>query len=199
MKEAITQERWELAQSKEIRHHISDSLDISVFNYDRAYKILFNFIDLKTDLEGKSICEIGPARIPALNSCINFSKSYIIEPTVYQETVDLMKDKEVEFIHDKAETCDFPEVDEVWLFNVLQHVQDPDLIVERLKQKSKVIRFFEPIVDWVNDEHPHAFTFEDYVQYFGQTTKKYIGGSAENFHTADCVYGIYYTQKEENN
>lgn len=194
MKEPISQERWELAQSKEIPHHVSDSLEYSIENYRRGYEICFDFLNIDTDLKRKSVCEIGPARIPALYSCTNYAKSYIIEPLVFQETIDMMKNKNVELIHDKAETCDFPDVDEVWLINLLQHVQDPDLLVEKMKTKCKIIRFFEPICDWTNDEHPHAFSFEDYVKYFGDCTKKYVGGSIPNFHTADCAYGIYYCQ-----
>lgn len=199
MKEAITQERWELAQSKEVHHHVADSLDYSINNYKNGYEICFNFLGCDFDLKGKSVCEIGPARIPALYFCSNFSKSWIIEPLVFQETLDLFKDRDVEFIHDKAETCDIPEVDEIWLINVLQHVQNPDLIIERIKNKCKTIRFFEPICDWTNDEHPHAFSFEDYYEYFGDSVQKYPGGSLTNFHTADCIYGTYKTQKEEIN
>ena len=80
---------------------------------------------------------------------------------------------------------------ETWLLNVMQHVQDPDLFIQKCKEKSHTIRFFEPI-DWIEEiYHPHVFHLEDYKEWFGECTNFYRGGSIRGFHQANCAYGIW--------
>jgi len=190
VKNSINKERWDSAQQEEKLHHTHDSTDIALDRWKDIYDFYFRYLDIELDLKNKTILEIGPARIAALLYCNNYGPSYIVEPTIYEDSEELYGDKKITFIREIYEDCESPKVDEIWLFNVLQHIIDPDLFVEKCKKNAKIIRFFEPINTPIEVHHPHSFSFDDYKKYFGDSVKLY-NGSTEKFHTADCVYGTY--------
>lgn len=190
IKKSIDKKRWELAQKEEKLHHINEDIKEALKKWESIYDFYFRYLDVNLDLAGKTVLEIGPARISALLYCNNYGPSFIVEPTRYEDSEHLYDEKQISFIREIYEDCDSPKVDEIWLFNVLQHIVDPDLFIEKCKKNSKVIKFFEPINTPIEVHHPHSFSFDDYVKYFDKSVKLYVG-STETFHTADCVYGVY--------
>lgn len=190
IKKSIDKERWALAQKEEKLHHINEDLQTALKKWESIYDFYFRYLDVKLDLNGKTILEIGPARISSLLYCNNYGPSFIAEPTRYEDSEHLYNEKNITFIREVYEDCESPIVDEIWLFNVLQHIVDPDLFIEKCKKNAKVIKFFEPINTPIEIHHPHSFTLDDYIKYFGDSVKLYKG-STESFHTADCVYGTY--------
>jgi len=191
MKEPISRERWEEAQIGEKLYHIQEPVEMSYEHYRNTYKNYFEYLGIDKDLKGKKIMEIGPGRISGLLFCENYSKSYIIEPTEYEDIDYLYEGKNLEIIKKTVEETDLPEVDEVWIFNLLQHVQNPDLLVSKCKEVSKIIRFFEPIDLPTNLEHPFTFSKNDFITYFGSCVTDYEPSGIPGFHGARCVYGIY--------
>jgi 2-polyprenyl-3-methyl-5-hydroxy-6-metoxy-1,4-benzoquinol methylase len=113
-----------------------------------------------------------------------------VEPLTFEGVKPYYDGKNIEFINEIYEDCDSPTVDEIWFLNVLQHVKNPDHLIEKAKKHSKVIKFFEPINTEINNEHPFSFSEEDYKYYFGDSVKLYTPNDV-NFHNAFCVYGIY--------
>ena len=74
-KKSIDDQRWNEAQQAEKPHHIADSLSHSYTHYDKIYDMYFQYLNIeKQNLKQKSIAEIGPARIPGLFFCKNYSK-----------------------------------------------------------------------------------------------------------------------------
>lgn len=193
MKTPITKERWVQAQEGEKEFHIKESVEHSIESYKNAYDYYFKYLGIEKNLDGKSVIEIGPGRISALLFCENFSKSYIIEPTEYDGIDHLYENPNLEIIKKTAEDWEFEKVDEVWLFNLLQHVQDPDLLIQKCKENSKVIRYFEPIDCPINNEHPFSFNREDFINYFGDSVKIYNSIGEPGFHGATCAYGVFHT------
>ena len=190
---------WENAQIGERTYHETDHgrfYHLSTFDehlewYRNFYEGYFKHLSISTDLQNKRIMEIGPAMIPCLHYCTNMGQSYILEPCSYSETKALIANKPIEHIALAAEDCTFPKVDEIWLFNVLQHTIDPDLIIEKSKEAAKVVKFFEPIDLGTDPLHLHAFKYEYFTRHFGeQCTKKYTG-EVKGFHSARCAYGIW--------
>jgi len=197
LKEAVSEQRWLEAQAGEKLGHITQTIDDAYEHYKISYNYYFSYLDInKGDLKQKSIAELGCARISALFFCNNYNTSYVLEPTHYPESDKFYEGKNIVRIYERAEVCKFPTVDEVWLFNVLDHVQDPDKIINLCKKHSKVIKFFEPIDTGTNNEHPFTFSMEDYEYYFGDCVKLYHRQNNEHlsraFHEANCAYGIYY-------
>lgn len=191
MKTPISKTRWEEAQIGEKIYHIEESVKESYEHYRNTYDHYFKYLGIDKNLDGKSIVEIGPGRIAGLLFCHNYSKSYIIEPTDYEDIDHLYQSKDLEIIKETTEECEFPKVDEVWIFNLMQHVQDPDLLIRKCKENSKIIRFFEPIDLPVNNEHPFSFSKKDFEDYFGSCVSDYEPSGIPGFHGAKCVYGVY--------
>ena len=193
-------ERWKEAQQAEKAAHEADPNN-NAAHYAETYKIYMKYVGLGTDLHGLHVIEIGPGHYPALQICTNYDQSMIIEPMFSKSVNDFVHGKDIilepiglEHINPEylaAMLTGMPGTKEVWLFNVLQHVIDPDLFVKRCKYMADRIRFFEPINVPTSAHHPHTFTGDDYINWFGVETKFYKGGTEPGFHTADCAYGVW--------
>lgn len=192
MKNKITKERWVEAQRGERVFHDKHTIDFAIKHYENAYNYYFEYLDIDKNLSGKSVLEIGPAKCAGLLYCSNFSSAYIVEPTPYEDTEILYKEKGIKVIRDLYEDCDPPFVDEVWILNLLQHVQDPDRLIEKVKQNCKAVKFFEPLDMAVDNEHPHTFSVTDLEEYFDkESVKIYTPKGLPGFHGVRCGYGTY--------
>lgn len=191
----ITRERWAEAQKAERECHDNflrkQSVDYIREHYREVYMRYFDYLDISLDQSGKAICEIGCADFPALEHCSNYSAALLVEPMpsdILLDTVKGMGDY-ARVYTTPVEEMQLIQSDEIWLLNVMQHVIDPDLFIEKCKASTKVIRFFEPI-DWpIEVYHPHTFTFEWYQKHFPEAERYY--GTEQNFHTANCAYGVW--------
>jgi hypothetical protein len=195
----ISIEQWKVAQQLEKDWHQNKPLDEMVKSMAITYQKYFKYLDIPYDLGNKSVVEIGPAKVAGLSFCKNYGKSYIIEPIVFEDTAKYYEDKpNLTFIREPAEKCEFPKADEVWLFNLLQHVIDPLEIINRCKKNAKVVRFFEAINTGTNEIHPFAFSYDFFCDQFGKdVTKFYKGGTGgEEFHGSDCAYGVWTSNTE---
>jgi len=189
----ITMARWEKAQRAEREQHKLGYIE-GVLHYAKAYKHYFRFVGLGNDLHGLNVIEIGPADFPALQHCVNFN-GVIVEPMPSEPLLAICKEKGITLVTEPFEFTglnnDTSGIVEVWLFNVMQHVINPALFIEKAKTIANRIRFFEPINQPITEYHPHTYTLEDYQNWFGQSVNLYAGGSVEGFHEADCVYGCW--------
>lgn len=183
--------RWQKAQEAERKFHNED-FETGKAHYAKSYKQYFLWLSINPDLKGMNVIEIGPADFPALGYCANIgANSLIIEPM----PSDFLRRFNLPVSTDMAEDAVY-NADEVWLFNVLQHVRDPYAIVERAKKQAKVIRFFEPINYGIDDCHPWNLTMEMFRDWFGDCVRHYKGNpQAEAFHTHECAYGIWRADK----
>lgn len=105
------------------------------------------------NLHGKSVVDIGGGATSLLLKCINGSNLTVIDPLpIPQWCKDRYEIAGITFRQDMAETqvIPFPVYDEVWIYNVLQHTEDPRQIIENAKKWGKLIRIFE----WINAK-PH--------------------------------------------
>lgn len=192
MVESISQERWEQALSGELNHYDYNNKE----NYNRTSIIILKDhfgINVETDLVGKKILESGGGAYPSTSICLGLKKAVNVEPNYDnfpEEIKDYLKSKNVEGIsvgfEDYTGRAKF---DEVWFFNVLQHVRDPSLQIENAKKIANTIRVFEPIDTATNNEHPHSLSVKFFEEQFPNTeVKVYQGGSIHGFHGANCAY-----------
>lgn len=79
--------------------------------------------------------------------------------------------------------------DECWLFNVMQHIRDPELFVQKAKETGPVIRYFEPVDYGTCEYHPHTFSQDDFQRWFGEA-KRYTD-RLPGFFDSDCCYGTW--------
>lgn len=195
MIESISQERWEQALSGELNHYDYGNQE----NYRRSSLIILNDyfkINVEKDLIGKKILESGGGSYPSVSICSGLKKSVNVEPNYNnfpEEIKNYLSSKNIECISIGFEDyTGRTKFDEVWFFNVLQHVRDPLLQIENAKKIAKTIRVFEPINTAVNNEHPHSFNLEFFENQFPNTKIGiHRGGSVDKFHQADCVYFVW--------
>jgi hypothetical protein len=106
------------------------------------------------------------------------------------ETLEVIcKEKGIERIKEPVEEIDLPECDEIWIFNVMQHIIDPDLFVEKCKASAKLIRYFEPVDYPTCRYHPHTFSMDDFTRWFDEP--KLYKDFVSHFHDAICAYGVW--------
>ena len=95
------------------------------------------------NLSGKSILEIGAGPTGVSLRCVN-GRRKIIEPLDYPRWVwERYEYFGVEYDKMRVEDMDEEGWDEVWVLNVLQHIDDLDLALQKIKQSAKVLRIFE--------------------------------------------------------
>jgi len=184
----ITNGQWQNAQKGEI--HFATSGKQTLWAYDAILRQLFDvedeyFID-------KTILEIGGGRTPLVGS-IQTKQSINIEPLwdKYPEEDKVWSNENKviplgipfeDFLMDKI-------YDEIWFFNILQHVVDPKGMLEKAKSCAKKIRVFEPINVPKDKLHLHVLKPETFTNVFQNLEYKiYNGGSIKDFHGANCIY-----------
>ena len=193
MSKKITKKRWQVAQTAErICHdefHEKFTNEEGKEYYRKTYEKYFSYLQMGYNHKGKTITEIGCADYPALEHC-EVKRGILIEPmpsTYLQSMVNNRPDLEI--IAEPVENITIPKSEEIWLLNVMQHVIDPDLFIEKCKEATSLIRFFEPI-DWpIEIYHPHTFDFDYYKKHFPQAVR--YEGNDKNFHTSKCAYGVW--------
>ena len=125
------------------------------------------YTNFRIPLSGQSVLDIGGGPSSILLKCENVSGT-VIDPCNYPEWVG-MRYKEAGINYHRIKGEDIPinlEYDEVWIYNVLQHTQDPKCFVEKALAVSGIIRVFEWVEIGTNDGHPHSFTKEILEGYF---------------------------------
>jgi hypothetical protein len=146
------------------------------------------------DLQNKCVLDIGGGPYSMLLKCININKhSGIVDPCDYPQWV-IERYKMIlpssHILKLKGEDISRPiegkEFDEVWIYNVLQHTDDPKKILQNAYKISRVIRVFEWIDTPITPGHPHSLTskkLNTWLQGEGKT---------EDLNESGCVGRAYY-------
>lgn len=139
------------------------------------------------DLSGKSVLDIGGGPVSILLKCVNFSEATVIDPCDYPKWVKQRYDScKINYLKLPGENF-VPWInDEVWIYNVLQHVQDPKAIIDNARNSAKIIRIFEWIDTYVAPGHPHVLTEEKLNEWFGGD------GHIEELNETGCHGRAYY-------
>ena len=124
------------------------------------------------DVKNKSILDIGAGPVSMLLKTANLKKGKVVDPIEYPDwTVQRYTAQNIEVLVDKAENIDEQGWDEVWIYNCLQHVDDPQKIIDNAKRAAPILRIFEWINIPAHDGHPHELTESSLNQWIGQTGK----------------------------
>jgi glycosyltransferase involved in cell wall biosynthesis len=121
------------------------------------------------DLGGKSILDVGGGPVSLLLKTRNRDRSVVVDPAKYPDwTMARYKAANIEYVQVRAEDMEFDEkFDEVWMYNVLQHVEDPSKIIQKIKQIGIKVRVFEWIETGLAKGHIHNLTQEFLEAEFG--------------------------------
>jgi len=111
------------------------------------------------DAKGLSILDIGGGPTSLLLKCINLGQGVVVDPLPVPEWV--LARYEVAGIEYRQHLAEIPlplGFDECWIYNVLQHVDDPELVIIEARKAAKLIRLFEWVNASTNIGHLHILT-----------------------------------------
>ncbi len=119
--------------------------------------------------QGKSILDIGGGPTSMLLKAAGLKKGKVVDPIEYPAwTKERYALANIEVEVKRGEEVNETGWDEVWIYNCLQHVVDPELIIQNAKRAAPVLRIFE----WVNfpphEGHPHELTKKGLDEWIGQ-------------------------------
>lgn len=180
MIQPVSQGRWQQAQTAEAKTVIYDSERSRL-----AYGNIFQYLGMNLDQEGKKIVEVGCGAYPAVVWCYNV-EGLVIEPLWFKPLTAFV---DLTWFQEPFEDWKVIKSSECWIFNAMQHVRDPELFVQKAKETAPVIRYFEPVDYGTCEYHPHTFTQDDFVRWFGEA-KRYTD-RIDGFFDADCCYGTW--------
>lgn len=151
------------------------------------------------ELNRKSILDIGSGPYSLILKCNNYNRfrTYVVDPlmseyprfvrTRYKElNINTITSSGESILEQISEDFIF---DEVWLYNVLQHTYDPELIIKNARKLGKIIRIFEWINTSVNVGHLHTLTEDNLNKWLGGYGK--VERLNERGCYGDCYYGIF--------
>jgi glycosyltransferase involved in cell wall biosynthesis/SAM-dependent methyltransferase len=119
------------------------------------------------DFTKKKILDVGCGPVSLLQRS-HHGKSRGVDPLAVNEaTRKRYRDADVEFLNIKAEDMPVDQIfDEAWLYNVLQHTDDPKLILSKVCRSARLVRIFEWIDLGVCPGHPQNLTEELFSSFF---------------------------------
>ena len=187
-------ETWKKAQKWESDWHGNC---VNSFNEEKKQLEYAPLMGLKTtpthktpntfDLEGKSILDIGGGAYSLLLKCENFKEATVCDP---------LMEKYPEWVRQRYDTHNIDHhnlpgekllgkdliYDEVWIYNVLEHVYNPQKVIENAKKLSKIIRIYEWLDTPPNIGHPQtlkAYELDKWLGGQGKVTNHKRGNAVE--------------------
>lgn len=137
------------------------------------------------NLNGKSILDIGGGPVSLLLRCVNLGNCCVVDPCPYPEWTRLRYScMGIQVLPVPGEILkNFSKKDEVWIYNVLQHTEDPEKIIQNAKSIAPVLRIFEWIDFPPHLGHPQELTQKALESWIGQP------GNVSQFHGESHCYG----------
>lgn len=143
------------------------------------------------DVQNRSIIDIGGGPVSMLLTCLNRGKCAVLDPLDYPDWVTLRYHQSGITVYKmKGEDFDIRKnsyiYDEAWIYNTLQHVEDPKAIIENAKAHANRIRIFEwldmpPVIG-----HPHTLKEDELNTWLGHK------GTVEFLNENNCYGKAYY-------
>lgn len=143
------------------------------------------------DMKNKRVLDIGGGPSSLLLKCVNLYGK-VIDPLRFPPWVYMRYDRVgIAWAVMGAENITESGYDEVWIYNVLQHTENPQKVIGNARKAGKLIRIFEWIDTVSNEGHPHILT--------AAKLNEWLGGEGKvetlNLPTlkGKCYYGVFPT------
>lgn len=144
------------------------------------------------DLKEKRVLDIGCGPVSLLLKCDNV-KGTAIDPLKLPDwVIKRYKTAGIKYKHQKGEDIKEKGFNEVWIYNVLQHTENPEQIIKNAQRAGDIIRIFEWIDLPVCKGHPQTLTEAKLNKWLGGE------GKVEQLDDRGCrgksYYGIFPTK-----
>lgn len=148
-----------------------------------------NRVHYSFDVGGKRILDIGGGPVSMLLKTTNLKQGKVCDPTMYPQWVyERYHVKNISArIIEGENLIDEQDWDEVWIYNCLQHVDDPEAVIANALASGKRLRLFEWIDIPAHEGHPHELTRE----FLDRATQSQ--GTVVELNESGCVGRAYYT------
>jgi len=143
----------------------------NTFDEDQKHYVYARYMGLKQvgysfDVAGARIIDIGGGPTSMLLKTINLGAGLVVDPLHYPFwTYGINYDIK------RGEDIDRTGYDEAWIYNCLQHTDDPELIIQDALKSAKTLRIFEWVDIPPHDGHPVELTKEKLDQWIGKEGK----------------------------
>lgn len=140
------------------------------------------------DLGGARVIDIGGGPVSMLLKCANLGPaSTVIDPCPYPDWVDgRYRAAGIDWWAGRGEDVEQGTFDEAWIYNCLQHTEDPAAIVANARRVAPLIRIFEWIDMEPCDGHPQMLTEAGLNNWLGGV------GTTEWLNENGCIGRSYY-------
>ena len=139
-------------------------------------------------VDGRSIIDVGAGPCSLLLKVEDLGEAFAVDPLMDrfpQWVRERYLAHGVQPVTATGEEMFLPKADQVWLYNVLEHTQDPQAVVRNALRHCGTLRLFEWIETRPNMGHPHVQTAELLDEWLGQK------GRVEYLNQSGC-YGKAY-------
>lgn len=155
------------------------------------------------DASSKSVIDIGGGPVSMLLKCVHRGELCVV--------VDPLMNRYPSWVRDRYRTADIASIgatgenvvdalmlkpdacnkfDEAWIYNCLQHVEDPAWIISNARALAPVLRIFEWINIPAHEGHPHTLTREKLDEWIGGTGNV-IKLDGESGCYGEAYYGVF--------
>lgn len=136
---------------------------LNTLEEERKHLVYAPLMGITFDLGGRDVIDIGGGPVSMLLKCSNRGACTVVDPLIndfpawvrgrYSENGIACDDLRGEEIY-------FGGYDEAWIYNVLQHVDDPEQVCANARGAAGVVRVFEWIDIPAYDGHPNELDQE---------------------------------------
>lgn len=172
-----------------------DCANINTYNEETKQFVYARLMGLASfDAGGKRILDIGGGPVSMMLKMKNLKEGKVVDPLRYPDwTVERYKAKNIAVEVISGEDIDETGFDEAWIYNCLQHVVDPELVIKNARRAAPVLRIFE----WIDVQpyigHPHLLTETGLNEWLGRS------GKTIELNESGCIgrafYGCFETVK----
>lgn len=146
------------------------------------------------NMKGKTVLDIGGGAYSLLLKCVKLEQGYVVDPLIDvlpSWVKDRYRSAKILSSARRGEDLEHhPLTDEVWIYNVLQHTEDPCKVIQNARKIGKIVRLFEWIDTGVNEGHLHNLNEEILDKWLGGVGKvETLNGEANCF--GRCYYGVF--------
>lgn len=167
----------------------------NTFDEEQKHYVYASLMEIKNQgysflSNNKRIIDIGGGPVSMLLKCIDLKEGLVVDPIKYPDwTISRYSSKNIRVIQNLGENLNETGWDEVWIYNCLQHVENPGKIISNAKKAAPILRIFE----WINipphEGHPHELTENTLNGWIGNTG--FISNLSSNGCYGTAYYGVF--------
>lgn len=139
---------------------------------------------LEFDMKGKSVLDIGGGPVSMTLRCTNASKLLVVDPCSWPASVHRRyKNYGIELTKICGEDYTGAKFDEVWIYNVLRYVRDPERVVKNAFAHGHVLRVFDFVWTPVGGEFLNRLDPTNLLVWLNMPVIKYFNVTPDNAFT----------------